>query len=72
MKSRGAFRFFSGKLKIITLPAYSAELNPVEKLSMTQRNYWEDSYRALSLFFHQLPALGTKRFEEMPLPVSES
>ena len=50
MKSRGAFRFFSGKLKIITLPAYSAELNPVEKLSMTLRNYREDSCRALSLF----------------------
>ena len=50
MKSSGAFRFFRGKLKIITLPAYSAELNPVEKLSMTQRNYREDSCRALSLF----------------------
>ena len=60
-------------LKIITLPAYSPELNPVEKfwdivkdticntawptlealeekITVTLRNYWEDSSRVLSLF----------------------
>lgn len=60
-------------LKIITLPAYSPELNPVEKfwdivkdticnkawpslealeekITITLRNYWEDTIRVLSLF----------------------
>lgn len=62
-----------GNLKIITLPAYSPELNPVEKfwdivkdticnmawptlealeekITVTLRNYWEDTSRVLSLF----------------------
>ena len=60
-------------LKIITLPAYSSELNPVEKfwdivkdticnnawptldsledkITITLREYWEDTSRVLSLF----------------------